>query len=204
MNSVEAIRKVLAYSMGLGLIFVAFYFLFWRPRLQHLKLIQEAINRRQNQVDSLKKDIATYPRTITEEKLQEVEANLREVFTKVPTEKEIQGLLKQIRQYSARKGNLDIRAINNITRTQKWDSQPELKISKETYEIVAQGSAPDVIRFLNDIESGSRLITIEDFKLERSTQDTHNVDMMTIFNIYYSNLEVDEVFEEVDEVFETD
>ncbi len=72
---------------------------------------------------------------------------------------------------------------------------------KMTYQITASGNSPDIIRFLYELESGERLITIESFALHRSSGDhtdsenSQRVKMVATLNIFYSDLGVEEAFE---------
>ena len=192
------LKTVLIYLGFWGVVLVGFYFLFWSPRIGELKTLQSQIEKQQFDLDRLRRDLEAYPKTITEEALQKVEENLRRVFTKIPTEEEIPAILKQIREHSAREKNLEIIAIANILEDKQVRGTPEAteeySMPKTTYRIIAEGNAPDILRFFYQLESGARLIAIEDLTTRRSNEETHTVKMEARLNIFYSNLPVGEAF----------
>ena len=193
------LRKVLIYLGVWSIILLGFYFLFWRPSFKELNTMQGEINQRQGLLDQLYKDIKAYPRTITDEALEKVEGNLRQVFTKIPAKEEIPAILDQIRAYSTQKANLEITAIVNVLEEKRGGGTPEAtqeySIPKTTYRIIAKGNAPDILRFFYELESGARLIAIEDVTIRRSNEETHTVNMEARLNIFYSNLAVGEAFD---------
>ncbi|MCH8292460.1 type 4a pilus biogenesis protein PilO [Candidatus Poribacteria bacterium] len=200
----EGLKKVLIWSGAWGIIFIGFYLFFWRPHIVSLKEFQSQVERNQKQAYQLGKDIEAYPKTITEENLQKVEENLRYVFTKIPTKEEIPAILNQIRAYSSQNADLDITRISNVTQVQRR-ANPTADLDnftpKMTYQITADGNSPDIIRFLYELESGERLITIESFALHRSSgnhtdsENSRRVSMEVTLNIFYSDLEVEEAFD---------
>ena len=192
------LRKVLFYVVFWILIFIGFYLAFWHPKIKHLAYLQTKVDFWHNFIEGKNRDIEVYPKIITLDNLETVKENLRQVFDKIPTKEEIPTILKQIRGYSAQGTNLNITEITNITQ-ERGKGRPEVAqeypIPKMTYRITAEGNAPDIIRFLYELENGARFIAIEDVTLPRSGEDTHSVNMIATLHIFYSNLGVEGAFD---------
>jgi len=200
-----SLRKILYYVVFWSVIFIGFYLAFWHPKIKHMEELQMKVNFWHNFIEGKNRDIEVYPKIITLNNLETVKENLRQVFDKIPTKEEIPIILKQIRGYSTQGTDLNITEITNITQ-ERGKGRPEVTqeypIPKMTYRITAEGRAPDIIRFLYDLENGARLIAIEDVTLNRSSSSevtpsevTHRVDMTAILHIFYSSLGVEGAFD---------
>lgn len=189
-----SLRKILTYVGVWSLIFIGFYIAFWRPRIQRLTKLQNQMVLQQTAIDQLKRDIATYPQTITAENLKKVEESLQQLFANIPTKEEISEILQKIQAYGTQNNRrLNITGLTYVAHEQGKETPGEAQgdsIAKATYRIQIGGSARDILEFLYDLESGARLITIEDFSLRRSSgEDTHSVNADATINIFYSGLE---------------
>ena len=189
-----SLRKILTYVGFWSIIFIGFYVAFWRPRIQRLTKLQNQMALQQTAIDQLQRDIATYPQTITAENLKKVEENLQQLFGYIPTKEEISEILRKIQAYGTQNNRrLNITGMTNVADEQRNAPPGEAQgdsIAKATYRIQIDGSARDILEFLYDLESGTRLITVENFNLRRSSgEDTHSVNADVTINIFYSSLE---------------
>lgn len=185
------LKKVIAFAVFWCLALVVFYFFFWKPRLSSIRKTQNQVFLQQKVLTQIKKDVETWPKTLTAKKLKEAEKELQELFAKIPPEEDIPGILEHIQKYGVMAAQLNIVGITNITEEetkQKPDEDREdLTYAKLTYKLIADGSFLNVIRFLRGLETAERLIAIEDLKIERGSDEKKNsVHAEVILNLFYS------------------
>ena len=175
------LKKVIAFASFWGLVFIFFYFSFWNPGIGSLKKTRERINLNQGVLTQIKKDVESWPKTLTAEKLKNAEEELQELFAKIPPEEDIPGILEHIQKYGAMMVHLNITGITNITtedtkQKRNEDEEEETPYAKVTYKLTADGNFLNVIRFLRGLETSERLIVIEDLNLKRETGEKNNVE----------------------------
>ncbi|MCZ6676880.1 MAG: type 4a pilus biogenesis protein PilO [Candidatus Poribacteria bacterium] len=183
------LKKVLIYTGIWAAIMIGFYVGFWRPRITNLKKTQNHVMMQQAVINQLKRDIESYPKTITAEALKEVEENLGLLFARIPAKEAIPEILKQIRQYSVKSKGLTVTGITSVKGSVRSKEPQDSSIPKVTYQIRAEGNTRDIIQFLYELESGIRLISIRDLKLRRIDAGKHTVSAELTLNIFYSTPE---------------
>jgi Tfp pilus assembly protein PilO len=152
------------------------------------------MNLNQKVLNQIKKDVETWPKTITAEKLKEAEEELQALFAKIPPEEDIPGILEYIRKYGATEAHLNIVGITNITESET-KQKPEVEkeestYAKVTYKLTADGSFLDVIRFLRGLEAAERLIAIEDLNIKRGSEEKESsVNAEVTLSLFYSKPE---------------
>ena len=189
------LRKVIAFTVFVGLVLTAFYFFFWHPSKNSLKKKQEEINRNERLLAQIKRDVETWPKTKTEENLKKAEEKLQELLAKIPEEEDIPGILEHIQKYGATAAHLNIVGITNITgkatKQKPHEDKEESTYDKVTYKLTADGSFLDVIRFLRGLEAAERLIVIEDLNIKRgSDEKKSSVHAEVTLGLFYSKPEL--------------
>ena len=189
------LRKVIAFTVFVGLVLTAFYFFFWHPSKNSLKKKQEEINRNERLLAQIKRDVETWPKTKTRENLRKAEEELQELLAKIPEEEDIPGILEHIRKYSATAAHLNIVGITNVTgkatKQKPYEDKDGLTYAKVTYKLAADGSFLDVIRFLRGLEAAERLIVIEDLNIKRGSDERKgSVHAEVTLSLFYSKPEL--------------
>lgn len=178
-------KKVLTYAGIWSVILIGFYLGFWRPRIEQLKKSRTQVIMQQTVINQLRKDIESYPKTITAEALRDVEKKLEELFARIPAKEELPEILDQIRLSGSKSKNFEITGILNATPEQKPDPQKST-IPKMTYQMTVEGDARDILRFMYELENGVRLISIEDFALHRINEEKRSIRANLTFDIFYA------------------
>jgi len=179
------LRRVLLYAGVWGVLLSGFYFGFWRPRLERLKQLQGQMVTQQSVINQLKRDVETYPKTITAETLGAVEEDLEKLIARIPAKEELPAVLKQIRQ-TAQHSGLEIIAITSVSQQQKRENQT-LTIPSLTYQVTAEGDARNVLELFHSLEGGVRLVAVEEFSLRRINEDEHSVRADFAIKIFHSD-----------------
>jgi len=190
------LRKLIVFVASWGLVFIAFYFFLWNPSVSSLKKTRKEISFKRKVLAQIKKDVETWPKTVTAEKLKKAEEDLQKLFAKIPPEEDIPGILKHI-QYSAATAHLNVMEIASLTR-EKTKQEPYREgkeptgqsYAKVTYKLTANGDFLDVIRFLRGLEKAERLIIIEDLDLERESGEKGSVRAEVTVNLFYTKAEL--------------
>jgi Tfp pilus assembly protein PilO len=185
-------RRILIYAIFWGLIFIAFYFSFWRVSLSKINKESESIIQTQKMLTQMQKYIADWPITAQRE-LEEAEEDLEEFLAQIPDEEDIPEVLGKIQEYGVRSSQLDLSSIENITQEEKQANgdgakkqvSEEEKYAKSTYQLAANGNYFDVIKFLRNFETMERLVNVEEFSF-KSDDGEDNINLDLTFSVFYS------------------
>ena len=179
-------KKVLAYAGVWGIVMIGFYLGFWRPRIINLNTAQSEMATQEAVIKQLRKDIETYPKTITAKILKEVEGDLDQLFARIPAKEELPAMLNQVRDYSVKGAKLKVISINSVAL--KPGREPQHKaIPSLAYQITVEGNTRDVIRFMYELENGVRLIAVDNFMIRRIKESPYSVRADFTIKIFHSN-----------------
>ena len=195
----SGLRRVFVYTIFLSVVFIAFYFFFWRGSLDKLSKERDSIGTIEKALVQTQKYIADWPVT-AESELQQAEKDLEEFLAKIPEKEDIPEILRKIQEYGIKNARLNVTSIENInkekeepeesitTKKQAEKEEKETKYAKGTYKIAASGNYFDVITFLRNFETMERLINVEVFNLD-NFGDADNINLDLTFSIFYSKPE---------------
>jgi len=186
--SPEDIRKILIVVCCFLIIFLAFFFLFWRPRFADLRTYQRDLSEKQAELTQLERDAADWPDSITRTRLGRYEEELEHLLHLIPHEEEVSSLLREIQDY-ARGSELEILSlVRTATATPKKSESAagkEPKYIRVPYTISLGGNYHGVIKFLQKLEDSKRLVTITSAKIYNE-QIGASISAEVQFNIFYS------------------
>ena len=184
----EDVKKLLIIVSSFLLVFLVFFFLFWRPMFSDLRKSQEELSKKEAELARLEQDARDWPASITRERLDGYEMELQRLLNLIPSEEEIAMLLDEI-QTHARVADLEILALSRISArgNQRTSAQAgeEPKYVKVPYEISLGGSYFGLIKFLRRLEDSKRLVTVDSIKTNVG-QGNYPMDVDIQFNIFYS------------------
>lgn len=188
--SPEDIKKILIFVCSFLVIFVLFFFLFWRPRYSDLKVYQKDLSEKQAELAQLERDAKNWPDSITRGKLRQYEEELARVWELIPTKEKVADLLKEI-QAHARESDLEIIAMNRVTdsRGSRTAGKADPRYVKVPYKISVGGNYFGLINFMRMLEDSSRLVTITSTKVY-SEEGIHLMGAEIQFNVFYSKVGV--------------
>lgn len=181
----SGLKRVLFYIALYGLVFIAFYFLFWRSSINKIEREDKKIDQIEITLAQTKSYISDWPVTF-EKDLQKAENELKDFLARIPDKEEIPDILREIH-----KAKLNIISIENMTPKKEYKKEPSKKrekgkYDKSIYELKANGNYFDIIKFLRNLETMERLVNIENFNLNSSTGVDDSVDLNLTFSIFYS------------------
>ena len=193
----EDVKKLLIIVSSFLIVFLAFFFLFWRPRTTDLSKHQIELSDKSAELAQLERDAKDWPDTITREALERYEGELKRLLELIPSEEEIAMLLNEI-QTHARAANLEILSLSRIpeTRSRLQSSGAGASAGKEpeyvrvSYEISLGGSYFGLISFLRRLEDSRRLVNVEGMKM-LTGKGNHPMDVQVQFDIFYSKMGVE-------------
>ena len=189
----EDVKRLLIVVSSFLVVFLAFFFLFWRPMFSDLKEYQEELSNKEAELARLEKDARDWPASITRERLDGYEIELQRLLNLIPSEEEIAMLLDEI-QTHARAADLEILALSRVSarKNQRASSTAgeEPKYVKVPYEISLGGSYFGLIKFLRRLEDSKRLVTVDGIKTNVG-QGNYPMDVNIQFNIFYSKVGVE-------------
>ncbi|HIE25993.1 TPA: hypothetical protein EYP66_01750 [Candidatus Poribacteria bacterium] len=192
--------KIFFHAIFWSILFIAFYFLFWRGSLDELKKESDNISTIERALAQTQKYISDWPVT-AEEELQQAEEDLEEFLAKIPDKENVPEVLRKIQEYGVKNSQLNLRSIENMTKEQEEEPErgmtkkrepkkerEEGKYAKGTYKLVASGNYFDIIKFIRDLETMERLINVEGFNFKNSG-DEDRIDIDLTFSIFYAKSE---------------
>lgn len=186
--SPEDIRKILIVVCCFLIIFLAFFFLFWRPRFADLRTYQRDLSEKQAELTKLERDAADWPDSITRTRLGRYEEELEHLLQLIPHEEEVSSLLKEIQDY-ARGSDLEILSLIRTATSKKSESaaaaEKKPTYIRVPYKISLGGNYHGVIKFLQKLEDSQRLVTITSTKIYVE-QIGASISAEVQFNIFYS------------------
>jgi len=198
----EDVKKLFVLISFFLLVFLAFFFLLWRPKLTDLRRYQRELRDKQAELVQLERDAQDWPDTITREMLEQYEDKLERLWSLIPSEEEISVLLDEI-QTHARSADLEILSLTRSSTPTGASSQParsaagEPKAAGEAsryirvpYKISLGGGYSGLVKFLRRLEDSERLVTVTSMKMNAG-QGQHPVDAEIQFNIFYSKVGVE-------------
>ena len=100
-------KKLLLLVTVFLVIFLAFFFIFWRPRYISLSKSQRMLSDKEAELIQLELDARDWPDSITREKLRQYEIELEKLWDLIPTREEVAVLLDEVETH-ARTANLEI------------------------------------------------------------------------------------------------
>ena len=189
------VKKLLILVSSLCVVFLAFFFLFWRTKFSDLKESQRELRDKAAELIQLERDARDWPDSITRERLEEYETELKRLLDLIPSEEEVAMLLDEI-QTHARSANLEILFLKRSSdtgagsRNVRTEPEQEPKYVRVPYEISLGGTYFGLVSFLERLEDSKRLVTVTGIKM-RSGQGTHPMDVDIKFNIFYSKMGVE-------------
>lgn len=198
-ESSASIKSLLIFVSVFLVIFLAFFFFFWRPTTASLRNYQTELSNKEAELIQLERDAKDWPDSITRDRLRQYESELERLWELIPTREEVAMLLDEI-QTHARACDLQIQSLvriqdrqaNSRTIPGKDQAQPkqEPKYVRVPYKIALGGSYFGLIRFLQRLEDSKRLVTITSIKVNAGKEDLP-MDSELQFNIYYSKVGVE-------------
>jgi len=198
-ESSASIKSMLIFVSVFLVIFLAFFFLFWRPTTASLRNYQTELSDKEAELIQLERDAKDWPDSITRDRLKQYESELERLWELIPTREEVAMLIDEI-QTHARACDLQIQSLVRIQERQapsrtvpgKDQNQPkrEPKYVKVPYKIALGGSYFGLIRFLQRLEDSKRLVTVTSIKVNAGKENLP-MDSELQFNIYYSKVGVE-------------
>ena len=198
-ESSAGIKSLLIFVSVFLVIFLAFFFFFWRPTTASLRNYQTELSNKEAELIQLERDAKDWPDSITRDRLRQYESELERLWELIPSREEVAMLLDEI-QTHARACDLQIQSLvriqdrqaNSRTVPGKGQAQPkqEPKYVRVPYKIALGGSYFGLIRFLQRLEDSKRLVTITSIKVNAGKEDLP-MDSELQFNIYYSKVGVE-------------
>lgn len=189
----ENVKKLLIIVSSFLVIFLAFFFLFWRPMFSNLRAYQEELSDKEAELARLQRDARDWPRSITRERLDRYEVELGRLLNLIPSEEEVAMLLDEI-QTHAEAADLKILALSRTpvrqTQAVAVEAGKEPKYVKVPYEISLGGDYFGLIKFLRKLEDSRRLVTVDGIKMSVGQGDDP-MDASIQFNIFYSRVGVE-------------
>ncbi len=198
-ESSAGVKSMLIIVSVFLVIFLAFFFLFWRPTTARLRNYQKELSDKEAELIQLERDAKDWPESITRDRLGQYESELERLWELIPTKEEVAMLIDEI-QTHARACDLRIQSLVRIqdkqaaSRTAPGKDQtqprPEPKYVRVPYKIALGGSYFGLIRFLQRLEDSKRLVTVTSIKVNAGKEDLP-MDSEVEFNIYYSKVGVE-------------
>ena len=197
----EDVKKIFVLISFFLVVFLAFFFLFWRPRFVDLRGYQKELRDKQAELIRLERDSKDWPDTITREMLKQYEDKLARLWDLIPSEEGVAVLLDEI-QAHARSANLEILSLTRNVRTDSRSAANSLKSGNSKaagepsryvrvpYTIHLGGGYAGLVLFLRRLEDSQRLVTVISMKMSAG-QAGHPVDAEIKFNIFYSKVGVE-------------
>jgi Tfp pilus assembly protein PilO len=163
-----------------GILVVAgFYYLAYRPRTEELRRLEGQLQQLTAERQRLDALVASRPEV--EVRMQEAQARIAELETKLPSSREIPVLLVQledsVRQSRAkltlvRPGPLQAPTPAQPPRAGEQQAQPEQpQYQSFTVELGAEGDYAAVVDFLRRLENFPRLLVLSDFRVTPVAQE---------------------------------
>lgn len=173
--------------------------------MSSIRQLKADIANREKEWRQVQLDLSTWPKTITREKIAEYEEGLKLFLSLVPTEEQIPEFLDQLQKDGVEKARLSITWLSAIPKkevqqkpkpapaaqAQKGEAattQPtKLEYEKATYQLRASGNFMNLLSFLNDLESGKRLVSIDNIRLNASTDvKKPSVETEVTLSVFYT------------------
>ena len=172
------------------LLVLGYYLLYWQPNMSSIRRLKADVANQEKEWKQVQVDLNTWPKTITREKIAEYEEGLKLFLSLIPTKEQIPEFLDQLQKDGVEKARLSITWLSAIPKkegqqkpkpppveTQAQDkgdakaaTQPtKLEYEKATYQLSVSGNFMNLLSFLNDLESGKRLVSIDNIRLKTST-----------------------------------
>ncbi len=190
----EDVRTLLVLVTLLLVIFVAFFFLLWRPKFAELRDYQLDLSRKETERLQLEQDVKDWPEAFSQETMARYESELEQLWQLVPSEEETAMLLDEI-ELRARNARLEILALTRVPspKTTFEVSQPKAKERTQyvavPYRLSLGGGYFGLVRFLRDLEDSNRLVNVTSIEIF-SGRGRYVLSADIQFNIFYSRAEV--------------
>lgn len=159
-----------------------FYLIVWRPQMKEIDKLERVISLNRRSLKVIGDYLESSPK-LSKEVLDEAERALKAFLARIPSDKDVPDVLRRVRASGERR-NLDITFLRE-ERGEKAEKASH-EYLKSTYKLGARGKFADVMRFLADLESSERLISIETFSLRRDEVEPRAVDLDLEFSVFYS------------------
>ncbi len=177
------IRKLMIYILVWCVILSFFYFTVWRPGMRDIDKLEKQISINRNVLDMIKQHLQEKPR-LSEETIRKAEESLKLFLAKIPSERDVPEVLERIRKIGIERGDLVINSISDETGTTVKRKTGEYL--KAIYKLRATGDLPQIMRFLADLESSERLISIEALSMRADETRPGRIDLDLTFAVFYS------------------
>ncbi|RKY04533.1 hypothetical protein DRP77_03575 [Candidatus Poribacteria bacterium] len=180
----QALRKTFLFALAWGVILAGFYLIVWRPQMREIDKLERMIDLNRKSLKMIGDYLQRSPK-LSEEMLDEAERALKAFLARIPSDEDVPDVLRRVRSSGGKHG-LDITFLREATgrKTEK----PPGEYLKSTYKLGARGRFRDVMRFLADLESCERLISIETFSIRRDSSEPWRVNLDLEFSVFYSPL----------------
>jgi len=152
-------------------IFVAFYLVFWSPNINKIKRIQGNIDKKRIDLAQLKKDVESWPKTATRERLEKYAKRLEYLFELVPSKEEVPGLLDRIQEHGLSSANLQFLSLTKSAKNADNSNIQTTDYFQDSYILMVSGSYFAIVKFLYELERAERLINVDSISL-RGQDDT--------------------------------
>ncbi len=194
----EDVKKLLIVVSVFLIVFAAFFFLFWRTQSNNVAKYRNDLSEKQKELAQLERDAEDWPDSITREKLNRYEEELKQLWSLIPSEEEVSMLLKEIEAHAIA-SNMKIislsREIN--TRGARSKTTPATgteaakppRYAKASYKITLGGNYFGLINSLRKLEGSTTLVTVSSAKINTGSLE-HIVNAEIQFNIFYSKVGV--------------
>jgi Tfp pilus assembly protein PilO len=201
----EDVKRLFVLISFFLLVFLAFFFLLWRPKLTDLRRYQRELRDKQAELVQLERDAQDWPDTITREMLEQYEDKLERLWSLIPSEEEVSVLLDEI-QTHARSSDLEILSLTRSSTSggtssrsarsgtaasgnPKAAGEPSRYV-RVPYKISLGGGYSGLVKFMRRLEDSERLVTVTSMRMNAG-QGQHPVDAEIQFNIFYSKVGVE-------------
>lgn len=153
-------RNLLLILPPVGII-ILFVFLLIKPSLDERKGLIEEIEKQKSEMAALEKDAAKLPQLKAENK--KLEGRLVELQTRLPEEKEVSGLLKQVSELGINSG---LKVI--IWRPGGRNMHPSREVYEIPVEVIMRGTYHKFGQFFSNITGLSRIVNVFNINMKQS------------------------------------
>ncbi len=184
----EDIKKLLIIVSLFLVIFVVFFFLFWKPKSIEMEEYRKELSYKEAELIQLERDVKDWPSSITREMLKQYEDELEQLWGLIPFKEEIAMLLDEI-QAHARYADLQIISLARVSTTRSnTGTAPVSRYVRVPYKMFLGGGYFGLIGFLRRLEDSKRLVTVTSIKMSAGPNNSPVVEIE--FSIFYSRVGV--------------
>jgi len=152
-------KKAIILVVILGIITAGFYFRFYSPRQERLKMLRADLNKLVEELNKSRTIARDYQKF--KDQVAKLDIELKNALTQLPNEKEIPEILKNI-TFLGKESNLE------FTLFRPKAEEPQQFYAKVPIELILLGSYHNTGIFFDKVSKLPRIINVVDFNLTQS------------------------------------